>query len=282
MAVDEALALMAPVSGFRPILRIYRWNRPAVSIGYNQDTCRGIDIEFCRAQGIDVVRRPTGGRAVYHHQELTYAVVVPRAFFKGDTILESYRTLAQGFLECLGILGVTGELITPAVRRKNSQVAGRKYPGKVGSGRRRKKADQPACFLAPSRYEIGVGGKKIIGSAQRRYRLSVLQQGSFLLAIDWKRFLYVFRRPEQEGVNGQNQVIGMEKALGRKVGFEEAAHAVIVGFEKAFAARMVEDDLNHQEQDMVKRLVREKYNSTEWNINRIDCSLTPTSETGYR
>jgi lipoate-protein ligase A len=194
MAVDEALVLSADASGFSPTLRIYRWSRPAVTIGYNQQIIQGINLKFCHNKNIDIVRRPTGGRAVYHHQELTYAVVVPRSFFKGDSVLGSYRVLAGGFLECLRILGVAGELITPALSRKSH-----KQTERIRSGNRRKRFHQPACFLAPSRYEIGVGGKKIIGSAQRRYRSSILQQGSFLLETGFGVFFPSRKKRSEAG-----------------------------------------------------------------------------------
>jgi lipoate-protein ligase A len=275
MAVDEALARLAPVSGFCPTLRIYRWNRPAVSIGYNQNT-RGIDIGFCRARGIDIVRRPTGGRAVYHHREITYAVVAPRALFKKDTGAASYRVLGEGLLRCLDILGVSGELISPGMNGKSGGQDRMRHPGKrLGS------IDQPACFLAPSRYEIGIGGKKIIGSAQRRYRFCILQQGSFLLNIDWERFLQVFSgadvSPEvkrKQGM-GQRHITCLREVASREIGYEEVEEALIEGFEKAFGARMMETDLSHGEEDIVKRLVREKYSSDDWNIDRIDRFFNP-------
>lgn len=268
MAVDEALALAAPASGFCPILRIYRWSRPSVSIGCNQKIARGVDLGFCCAHGIEIVRRPTGGRAVYHHQELTYAVIVPRSFLKTDTILASYRVLARGFMECLGLLGISGELIAPELSREN-----RKQRKQSNSGKKRGNSEESACFLIPSGYEIGVGGKKIIGSAQRRYRLSILQHGSFLLDIDWERFLRVFSK--SEGKKGNESITCLGEVSGRKIGYEEVVPVLTRGFEKAFGVRMIESDLTEQEHDLAKRLVQEKYSSTDWNINRIDRFLNP-------
>lgn len=272
MAVDEALVLSADAAGFSPILRIYRWSRPAVTIGYNQQIIQGIDLEFCHNKNIDIVRRPTGGRAVYHHQELTYAVVVPRSFFKGDTVLGSYRVLAGGFLECLRILGVAGELITPAVSRKS-----RKRTEKIHSDNRQKRFSQPACFLAPSRYEIGVGGKKIIGSAQRRYRSTILQQGSFLLGIDWKWFWGIFPESGKKERSRQDPLTSLKDVLNREIGYEEVSQALVEGFERAFDTRMTESDLTDRELDLAKRLANEKYGSPRWNIDRIDPFLTHKS-----
>jgi lipoate-protein ligase A len=272
MAVDEALALLAPASEFSPTLRIYRWSTPAVTIGYNQALTQGVDVGFCRAQGIDIVRRPTGGRAVYHNQELTYSVIVPRAFFKGDTILASYRFLARGFLETLRLLGVIGELITPSASRKNHN---RTKKNRVGG--KRKGADQPACFLAPSMYEIGAGGRKIIGSAQRRYRYCILQQGSFLLDVDWEWFFSVFTKLPIEGGRAHNLVTGLAEVADRKIGYGEAARALIKGFEKAFGARMIEAELTRQERVLAKKLVQEKYSSADWNVSRVNHFSSPKS-----
>ncbi len=270
MAVDEALALLAPASEFAPTLRIYRWSAPAVTIGYNQALAQGVDAGYCRAQGIDIVRRPTGGRAVYHNQELTYSVIVPRAFFKGDTILASYRVLARGFLETLSLLGVTGELITPSASRKS-----RNRTKKDRGGGKRKGAGQPACFLAPSMYEIGAGGRKIIGSAQRRYRYCILQQGSFLLDVDWECFLRVFTNHQKKGGRAHNMVTGLAEVADRKIGYQEAARALIKGFQNAFGVRFIEAELTHKERDMVKKLVQDKYSSADWNVSRVNHFSSP-------
>ena len=225
-----------------------------------------MDVGYCRAQGIDIVRRPTGGRAVYHNQELTYSVIVPRAFFKGDTILASYRILARGFLETLRLLGVTGELITPSDSRKN-----RTKKNRVGG--KRKGADQPACFLAPSMYEIGAGGRKIIGSAQRRYRYCILQQGSFLLDVDWERFLMVFTKLEKG--RAHNLVTSLAEVAGRKIDYSDAARALIKGFQNAFGARFIEAGLSSQERGLVNTLVQEKYGSADWNVGRVTHVSSP-------
>lgn len=276
MAIDEALAMLAPSTGFSPTLRIYQWSRPAVTIGRNQEAGGGIDLEFCREHAIDIVRRPTGGRAVYHHRELTYTVVVPRTFFKKDTVKESYRVLAQGFLECLAVLGVRGELITPQVRRKTRRLTGKEgLLHKEGLLRKKRKSDRPACFLAPSWYEIGVGGRKIIGSAQRRYRTSILQQGSILLAIDWERFLRVFQGQEKQG---RSQITDIEEVSGKKVGYEKVAGALIEGFKKTFGVRMAEGRLSQQERDLAQQLAEKKYGCADWNINRVNSFQPPIRE----
>lgn len=272
MAVDEALALLTTASEFPPTLRIYRWSAPAVTIGYNQDLTQGVDVGYCRAQGIDIVRRPTGGRAVYHNQELTYSVIVPRAFFKGDTILASYRVLARGFLETLRLLGVRGELITPSDSRKN-----RNRTKENRAGGKREGTYQPACFLAPSMYEIGVGGKKIIGSAQRRYRYCILQQGSFLLDVDWERIFSVFTKLPIDGGRAHNLVTSLAEVADRKIGYQDAARALVKGFEKAFGARFIEAGLSSQERGLVNTLVQEKYSSADWNISRVSHSSSPES-----
>lgn len=142
-----------------PVLRLYRWSPPAVSIGYNQ---RDLDFdgEAIRALGYDLVQRPTGGRAILHADELTYAVVgtSPSPLF-GATLHETYQIINRALLRFLAMLGVEAE---------------------VSAGESREAQRSAVCFRSAGRHEIGVGGRKLIGSAQRRTGQVFLQHGSIL------------------------------------------------------------------------------------------------------
>lgn len=139
-----------------PLLRIYRWSPPALSLGYHQ-TLDDTEREAFRRRGIDVVRRPTGGSAVLHHQEITYALTAPRGTRGlGDGVAEIYSAVADALVEALGRLGIEAT--------------------RGGGGR----PEGFACFGAAGGHEITVGGRKLVGSAQRRGRVAFLQHGSIL------------------------------------------------------------------------------------------------------
>ncbi|MBN1524843.1 MAG: lipoate--protein ligase family protein [Spirochaetales bacterium] len=147
-----------------PALRFYSWEPSCVSVGYFQNIERDIDTEFCRQNNIDIVRRPTGGRAVLHDRELTYSVVLPEKYLPAG-VIASYKFIAGMFVNALKSFGITAEVKGPEGRGGRSGV----------------------CFAEPSAYEISVDGKKLIGSAQVRRNGTVLQHGSILLDVDYEK-----------------------------------------------------------------------------------------------
>src|SRR5919109_2759554 len=183
MAVDEAVLEVFAVEGGATTVRFYSWSPPAVSLGYAQSIEREIDLRQCTALGIDVVRRPTGGRAVLHDHEVTYSLVIsahdPRVT---AGILAAYLTISRALIRGLSYLGVTAELLP--LRR------GVPLPSDQASA---------VCFATPSSYEVAVGGRKIIGSAQRRAHDVIMQHGSIPLSWDFERMRAVFGRSPMEG-----------------------------------------------------------------------------------
>ncbi len=167
MAADAALLEKVGQSpGPCTVVRFYGWSRPTISLGRNQKIDAALDAAYCKANGIDIVHRPTGGRAVLHDDELTYAVVSNDVAYFGDTIYGNYKRVSEAL--CLGYnaLGVPA-ILAPETRKIIS------WEG----------ADPP-CFVSPSRYELMAGGRKIAGSAQRRVRSSFLQHGSMPITCD--------------------------------------------------------------------------------------------------
>ncbi len=158
MAVDEAL-LSAPQGGWT--LRFYAWNRPTVSLGYAQPFER-VDVALAQRLGMALVRRPTGGRAVLHAGELTYSITGPAdSGVLAGGVSASYRRIAAGLQAGLGLLGAE-----PDVERSGTAPLPR---------------HKGPCFSARTRYELSVGGRKLVGSAQRRRDGRLLQHGSILL-----------------------------------------------------------------------------------------------------
>jgi lipoate-protein ligase A len=157
----ELLALQAADAG--PTLRLYSWSPPAVSLGHMQEPAALLDLEACRAAGVDVVRRPTGGRAILHWEEITYAVIASvgdRSF--GRDLAGAHAAIGASLAAGLGYLGVHAELSRPALDPE------------------RRLLRQP-CFVSPGRAELLVGGRKLLGSAQRRTAHAFLQHGSLLV-----------------------------------------------------------------------------------------------------
>jgi len=155
----DAELLRDHVPGQDPVLRVYRWAPPAVSVGRNQEG-RDFAAGVLADRGYDLVRRPTGGRAILHAEELTYAVVgsSPSALF-GDSLHQTYEAINRALLLFLQGLGVAADV--------------------AGSESRASRPD-PVCFRSTGRHEVRVGGRKLIGSAQRRTGGVFLQHGSIL------------------------------------------------------------------------------------------------------
>jgi lipoate-protein ligase A len=255
MAIDEAI-LHALADGVgRPTLRFYQWDPPCLSLGYNQHYDE-VDEAACARLGYTWVRRPTGGRAILHTDELTYSVIAPTSEPRVEGgILESYRRLSTGLLTGLSALGAD---VFQAQRNK------------VRSLRK-----DGVCFDTPSRYEITVEGKKLIGSAQVRRRGMVLQHGTLPLTGDLTRIFACLRvaEPGSDGngapVDWGNWLLAractLEQALGRAVSFHETADALAEGFSSALDLRLEPGDLTQDERILVDRLRREQYASDDWN-----------------
>ncbi len=209
MAFDQAIAEAVALRLAPATLRIYRWVPPAVSLGWGQDAGE-CDRAACAAAGWDVVRRPTGGRAVLHDStEVTYAVMLPLAEAP-DGVLAAYRWLAQGLLEGLNRLGLPGELA--AGKREGARSA--------------------ACFDAPAMYEIVVDGRKVIGSAQVRRAGYLLQHGSVPLTFDPMLHVRLLALGGGERMARWllRQASGLEGLSLRALDWNEVAQALTYGF----------------------------------------------------
>ncbi len=248
MATDEAI-LHALADGHGvPTLRFYRWQPPCLSLGYNQRAA-DVDEEACRALGYTWVRRPTGGRAILHTDELTYSVVTraddPRVT---GNVVESYRLLSRGLLLGLQKLGA-------AVQARGDM------PPNPDQG--------AACFDTPSHYEVTLNGKKLVGSAQVRRRGMVLQHGALPLTGDLTRIFRALALPEAERARLSHllrkRATTLEAGLGRRVSFEEAAEALAAGFAEALHLTLQPAPLTEYETSLARQLRARQYASDAWN-----------------
>lgn len=216
MARDVAMLEAAADGTGLPSLRLYGWNPPCLSLGRHQGV-EAADLEFCRAEGIDVVRRPTGGRALLHHLELTYALAAPLgAGPLPRGLQEAYRAICGALVAALRSLGVAAELT----------------PGEVNLELPSPRSPVP-CFEAPAGGEVVVGGRKLVGSAMRAHGGAVLQHGAVLL--DWDGRLQAGALGLADDCALRPRVTTLAAELGRAAAPGELEAAICGAFAAAFA-----------------------------------------------
>jgi len=243
MAIDEALYRQAN-SGTCPVLRLYSWERPTLSLGYFQNYKRVVCEPFCVHNKIDVVRRITGGRAVLHHYEVTYAVVAPlQHVFEKRSLQETYQLIAEALNLGLQNFGVD----QPSI-----------FAGDTGVTRR--ESHPPQCFVSMSQYEHASNSRKVIGSAQKRSRDRFLQHGSILLDFDLSLQQGCMNRPDPQI---ESKIAPLNHLMQRQIDFTEAAGQFVRAFETRFEIRFETSSLSPAEERLAVELAR-KYQSDKW------------------
>ena len=237
MAFDHALAECLGTD--QGVVRLYGWDRPTVSFGRNEPASRA------SVGGLDYVRRPTGGRAVLHHEELTYSVVAPPQAFGG--LRDAYLRINESLAEAMRHLGASVEVVD----RHNST---------VGAGAAR--PDAGPCFQTPAPGEIVAGGRKLVGSAQARVAGALLQHGSILLGGD-QRIL--------GGTPGSTNQRGEPVTLAELVGDvsrEAVALAAARSLSGNFGGTWLEDTYDARELEAAARLQSDRYGLDTWTWRR--------------
>ena len=258
MALDEAIAVIAERGEGRPTIRVYGWKPAAVSIGYPQKALAVVNVKKLARLGIPLVRRLTGGRTVFHDQEVTYSVIAPKGQLGApQSILKTYRHIGQALVASLGRLGVSAHL---------SRVVSR------GWGHGVRSALHP-CFSSFGRYEVLVGHHKVVGSAQRLIGGVVLQHGSLLTGEGHLRIAQLL--PLGDEVNREKMLqelrektISLGALLSRRVSYAEVARALFLGFQEVLSSFLEPGELWTEEKTMAQRLVRERYGRQEWTLRR--------------
>ena len=252
MAVDHAIAEACAAGESLPTLRFYRWQPPAISLGRHQPLAE-IDLEAAAAHGYDIVRRTTGGRAILHVDELTYSVAAPKSEPRVEGgVMDAYLRLSNALVTGLHLLGVPAD--------------------KAGAETKVSKDVSAACFEVPSAYEITVGGRKLMGSAQSRRAGYVLQHGSLPLFGDITRLIPMLSlpAPQRDLLTMQlaqractlNEVMGGSGA--DVIGFEQTADALKQGFEQVLNLQFKPGQLTPQEARRTAELLREQYANSDW------------------
>lgn len=251
MAADESILEHVGRGEARATLRLYAWNPPCLSLGCAQSFADA-DVARLKANGWDVVRRLTGGRAILHADELTYSVIggADEPILAGG-VLESYSCLAQALLFAVEKLGMQ-------VKMQAGQTSN---------------MINPVCFETPSAYEITVDEKKLIGSAQARRKAGVLQHGSLPLTGDLARVCDALSfENEAARIDAAQRLLThattVESALGEKKDWETATRFLVEGFEARLGIRFEVGEISASESQRADELVQEKYANPAWTERR--------------
>jgi lipoyl(octanoyl) transferase len=274
MALDEALLESYLELGSPPTLRIYGWDPAAISIGFAEEAA--LDIDECRKKSFDIVRRPTGGGALFHSKDISYSVVCSGEDIGcGKSVVESFKRICGFLLEMYKSLDIDARFACeladhPARYKKPSR-------------------DQAnICMASHEKYDIVVGTRKLGGNAQKRRRGAILQHGSIPLILAQAPF----------SIEGP---ISLSEACGRAIGFEEVEKRLVESFENTFLCHCEEgakrltkqsfqlkrllrspvekpelprnDNINGLtagEAELFNKLFQDKYSRKEWNIDRIE------------
>jgi len=251
MAVDEALASCAGEGLSPPTLRLYGFAPPTLSLGRFQRARELVDTGRLEEAGVTLVRRPTGGQAVLHDRELTYAVALGRGHLEPFTKREIYQFIAGLLLAGLEALGI----------RANSSRAAQGSP------------HDPDCFRATGQYEIAdERHRKLVGSAQVLTRAYSLQHGAIPLDGSYRRiegFLRVSSRGQAQPSSPPERATALGEELGREVSYAEAADALARGARYALerlGSTLRPGELTPRERELAGRLLDSKYSRDEWNL----------------
>jgi lipoate-protein ligase A len=244
MAIDETVWLGRRAGASPPTVRCFAWSPPTVSLGYGQPLDRHVDVAACRRLGVGIVRRLTGGSAVYHdgpERELTYSVVAAADDIGGGArdLLHSYQWIGRALAAGLQALGAPVEMVGVA------------------------RGDEPTpafCFARTGSCEIEIGGRKLVGSAQRRFGRTFLQHGSILLGVDADRLAAIFPTTADPLAT----LTTLEAALGHRPKFDDVAATLAAAFEREHGIDLRPDGLSPDETATVDRLVRDKYATQDW------------------
>jgi lipoate-protein ligase A len=246
MALDDALLHSVANGRSAPILRVYRWQPAALSIGYAQTVDAGIDLDACRAEGVDVVRRPTGGRAVLHDREVTYAVIAPVGPPFGTSVAESYRVIAGVLRNVLVKFGLPAELV----------------PGQL-----RGQQGRAACFTAPAQHELLIDGCKVAGCAQKRRGQVLLQHGSIPLDLDTDLLDRLMPAVHGELPGDRFRAVGwLNRFTTAPLGVAEVEEALIKGFAADLGIGFAHDVPAASEVSIAEHLHADWYGNRSWTL----------------
>lgn len=251
MAIDEALLVAQAKYNTPPVLRVYKFVPPTLSIGFFQSAQKEVDFDNLKKMGYDFVRRSTGGRAVLHDRELTYSITIayPNKILE-MSLLDSFHFLSKGIIKAIEILGGNAYFSQSEDREVSS----------------------PSCFASPTFSDILMNGKKVVGSAQMRNKLGLLQHGSILYSVDIEAIFKCFNLEEDTRKRlveiGKRKISSLSDELKREVTFNDIKTALKKGMEEVLQDEIIESELTKEEFDIAYELYENKYNTNDWNFKK--------------
>jgi len=247
MAIDEAISIAFSENKVPPTLRLYQWSRPTFSIGSFQ-TLDSRWLDYLKRSKVEIIRRMTGGQGLLHDRELTYSVIAGTTdpLFSGG-IKGTFQSISTGLLAGLQEIGMVGKIHEPS------------------QDRRLTREKDPLCFASTSGYEITAGGKKLIGSAQRRWRSHFLQHGSLILETRFPESKTLIKNSPRMTSEKQISLAELMPVLPAMGLLEQAMR---IGFERALPIHLVPGKLTLEEAESAERLIKEKYGNDQWNLHR--------------
>jgi len=249
MAVDEALLRSFDPATSLPILRLYGWNPPALSLGRFQKAAEVLDLQRCRADGVAVVRRVTGGGVIYHADELTYSLVcAPEQIPPATSIKDSFRVLTGfllAFYRGLGLDAAYAADVVPEGTRLGERTA--------------------FCFAGKESFDIIANGLKIGGNAQRRLKGIIFQHGSIPLHNRAATGLSYMRDQAPEHAEGTLSLV----ECGVHADVKCLEESLAAAFGSYFGVELRSDSLSAPEQADMERLLLNKYSTEQWNLEGV-------------
>jgi lipoate-protein ligase A len=250
MAIDESILEAVSTGEAAPTLRLYAWSPASLSLGFAQPFT---DVDGVRTteRGWSIVRRPTGGRAILHTDELTYAVIAPADHPDlAGGVIASYQRLSQALMLGLKYMGLEVN-VAPEVQLSE------------------KERNNPVCFEVPSSYEIEVAGRKLLGSAQVRRVKGVLQHGTLPLSGDITRVCDALRFKDEDARQRAKERIraraaSVSELMGRQISWEQAAQALQEGFKHALGWELAASELSETEFKRANELEASRYADSSW------------------
>ena len=240
MAVDQAILGLHANGKSPPTLRFYQWTPPAVSLGYCQKNHQ-LDMAACRRLGIEVVRRPSGGRAVLHLGDLTYAVIAGTADGMPSAVIAAYRLICDGLVQGFRRLGIDALMGRGVMKPPQHEI----------------------CFLRGTLGSIMYRKRKFVGSAQTWHASSMLQHGSIILVPQIEALVSLWPgsadSPAELRAKLEGRIISLQEIMGRLPEMEEVKAAIREGLARALGVRFEQGELTADEwalaQDMANREV---------------------------
>ncbi len=254
MALDEVLLQSVQAGISPPVVRLYRWQPETVTLGYGQRGSAQVNTQYCEDQGVDIVRRLTGGRAVLHAREVTYSVISRQQGLFSANILGNYRIIAEVLLHCLNKFGLDAE-----ISRRHAGVA-----NSVG-------VEKSACFTAPAQFEIICKGKKTCGSSQKRAQDSFLQHGSMPVDMDLEKLFCALNTDaaadQEQGISRLAERIGwVNRFRTQPCTVDDVELQLMSSFALLWPVSFCIGTPSTDEMSQARQLAQQKYHCADWHL----------------